>query len=107
MSANKELADRLRVAANFLESLPEFELESLSDLTIFTKTAAEIVEVSKFADLDYHQNYYRSTRYVAARADENVAGIDIRFMHTDELKPEEYPQGYKVLKTSDNSEQQA
>lgn len=95
MSANKELADRLRVAANFLEELPEFELESLNDLTIFTKTAEDIVEVSKFANLDYHQNDYRSTRYVAARADEALAGIDIGFMHTRELKPEEYPQEYK------------
>lgn len=95
MSANKELADRLRVMANFLETLPEFELESLNDLTIFTKTAEDITKLAETGQFRSYKNDYQTTRYAVARADEALAGIDICFMNTRELEPEEYPQEYK------------
>lgn len=95
MSANKELADRLRVTANFLENLPEFELESLSDLTIFTTTDEEVTEIAKSADWYYHQDNYGTTRYTVTSVGEELTGVGLCFMHTRELEPEEYPQKYK------------
>lgn len=95
MSANKDLADRLRVVANFLETLPEFELESLNDLTIFTQTAEDITKLAKTGLFRSYKNDYHTTRYVVAKADEALAGIGICFMNTRELDPEEYPQEYK------------